>query len=237
MIDTLNSAILILSGKRGTLKMKISDLQSHYIGRVKIDLCLLAASLSHNGLVLAKPPRASLQHNECYLFNRFEELNNDLFRSTLEPVEKALRDSKLFKGEIHEILVTGGSSHIPKVQRLLTDYFDNKPLNKSLNPEEAVVYGAAVNAAILGNGGSAAIQDLLFLDVAPLSLGIETTGGGMTSVIKRNSTVPTKQTQKFSTYADNQKKIKIQVFIAFRLLCVKKKVYLRNVTPVSFSLC
>ena len=195
--------------------MKISDLQSHYICRVIIDLCLLEALLSHNRLVLAKPPRASLHHKECCLFNRFEELNSDLFRSTLMPVEKALRDSKFIKAEIHEILVTGGSSHIPKVQRLLKDYFDNKPLNKSLNPDEAVVFGAAVNAAILGNGGSAAIQNLLFLDVAPLSLGIEMTGGGMTSVIERNSTVPTKQTQKFSTYADNQKEIKIQVFITF----------------------
>ena len=145
--------------------------------------------------------------------NRFEDLNKREFRDTLDPVDTALRDSALSKDEIHEILVTGGSIHIPMVQNLLTSHFNGKPLDKSLNPQEAVVHGAAVKAAILENeGGAAAIQDLFLLDITSLSLGCETAGGVMQPLIKRNSTVPTKQAQKFTTYADNQTAIKIQVF-------------------------
>ena len=156
----------------------------------------------------------SLQHNKGHLFYRFEDLNIDLFARTLNPVEKALRNGEFPKDQINEILMTGGSMHIPKVQSLLIDHFDKKPLNKSLNPQEAVVYGAAVNAAILGNEGSAAIQDLLLLDATSLSLGIETAGGLMMSLIKQNSIVPIKETQKYTTHADNQKGVKIQVFYA-----------------------
>jgi len=143
---------------------------------------------------------------------RFEELCSDLFKGTLVPVEKSLKDAKLEKSNIHEIVLVGGSTRIPKIQKLISDFFDGKELNKSINPDEAVAYGAAVQAAILTGDQHESVTDLLLLDVTPLSLGIATEGSVMSTIIKRNSTIPNKKTESYTTLENNQRCLTVEIF-------------------------
>lgn len=143
---------------------------------------------------------------------RFEELNMSFFRRTIEIVEQVLKDSKISKADINEVILVGGSSRIPKLQSLLSDLFDGKTLNKSVNPDEAVSYGAAIQGFILSGSKHDMTDSIVLLDVTPLSIGLETTGSIMTTLIPRNTIIPSSQTQAFSTFVDNQSTVSIRVF-------------------------
>lgn len=155
---------------------------------------------------------------------KFEELCSDLFRSTWIPMEKALVDAKMDKDDIHEVVLVGGSTRIPKIQSMLQNFFHGKRLNLSINPDEAVAYGAAIQAAILSGDKSSSLQDVLLIDVTPLSLGIETAGGIMTNLIERNTSIPCRQSKIFSTYDDNQDGVTIAVYEGERPMVMDNKI-------------